>query len=97
MTTARDLKFLVGKLENACKVVRPGRSFLRRMIDLLRGVKSNRRLVRLNSSFRSDLLWWHHFLSGWNGVSALDGKYLKSAQPDVVVHCDASGFIGCAA
>ena len=65
VSTARELKSLVGKLENACKVVRPGRSFLRRMIDLLRGVKSNHRLIRLNSSFRSDLLWWHHFLSGW--------------------------------
>ena len=97
VTTARDLKSLVGKLENACKVVRPGRSFLRRMIDLLRGVKSNRRLVRLNSSFRSDLAWWHHFLSGWNGVSAVAEKYIESAHPDVVVHCDASGSIGCAA
>ena len=46
VTTARDLKSLVGKLENACKVVCPGRSFPRRMIDLLWGVKSNRRLVR---------------------------------------------------
>ena len=77
------------------KVVRPGRSFLRRMIDLLRGVKSNRRLIRLNSSFRSDLLWWHHFLSGWNGVSA--AVSLELVQPDVVVHSDASGSIGCAA
>eukprot|EP00731_Ephydatia_muelleri_P013916 Em0007g1226a len=91
----RDLRSLVGKLENACKVVRPGRSFLRRMIDLLRGVKSNRRLIRLNSSFRSDLLWWHHFLSGWNGVSA--AVSLELVQPDVVVHSNASGSIGCAA
>ena len=30
-------------------------------------------------------------------MSALAGKYLESAQPDVVVHCDASGSIGCAA
>ncbi|KAL5510124.1 hypothetical protein EMCRGX_G005615 [Ephydatia muelleri] len=89
------MRSLVGKLENACKVVRPGRSFLRRMIDLLRGVKSNRRLISLNSSFRSDLLWWHHFLSGWNGVSA--AVSLELVQPDVVVHSNASGSIGCAA
>ena len=88
VTTARDLKSLVGKLENACKVVRPGRSFLRRMIDLLRGVKSNRRLVRLNSSFRSDLAWWHHFLSGWNGVSAAAGKY--SSRPSQTWWCTAT-------
>eukprot|EP00731_Ephydatia_muelleri_P016296 Em0009g720a len=58
VTTARDLKSLVGKLENACKVVRPGR------------------------------LEWR--VSGGR-------KILESAQPDVVVHCDASGSIGCAA
>lgn len=31
----RDLKSLIGLLNHACKVVRAGRSFLRRMIDLL--------------------------------------------------------------
>ena len=67
IAVARDLKSLVGKLEKACKVVRPGRSFLRRMLDLLRGVHSNRRLIRLSEAFRSDVLWWHTFLEGWNG------------------------------
>ena len=33
-----DLESLVGKLQHACKVVRPGRTFLRRMFELLRGV-----------------------------------------------------------
>ena len=33
--TRRQLESLVGLLNHACKVVRPGRSFLRRMIDLL--------------------------------------------------------------
>lgn len=90
MTTARDLKSLVGKLKNACKVARPGRSFLRRMLALLHGVK-------YNSSFCSDVLWWHHFISRWNGVSALTGESDESAQQDVVVHCDASGSISCTA
>ena len=35
-STRRDLESLVGTLLHACRVVRPGRSFLRRMIDLLR-------------------------------------------------------------
>ena len=34
----RELESLVGLLNHACKVVRPGRSFLHRMIDLLRKV-----------------------------------------------------------
>ena len=33
--TRKDLESLIGHLNHACKVVRSGRSFLRRMIDLL--------------------------------------------------------------
>ena len=33
----QDLQFLVGKLQHACKVVRPGRTFLHRMFELLKG------------------------------------------------------------
>ena len=68
VTVARDLKSLVGKVEHACRVVRPGRSFMRTMLDLLSGVKSNHRHIQLSASFCSDLMWWHLFLS-WNGVS----------------------------
>ena len=95
VAVARDLKSLVGKLENACKVVRPGRSFLRHMLDLLHGVHSNRRLIRLSEAFRSDVLWWHTFLEGWNGISMI--PYGDSRPADVVVHTDASGALGCAA
>ena len=35
----KELKSLIGLLNHACKVVRSGRSFLRRMIDLLHGVQ----------------------------------------------------------
>ena len=34
----RELESLVGTLNHACKVVRAGRSFLRRMLDLLHGI-----------------------------------------------------------
>ena len=34
--TRRDLESLIGHLQHACRVIRPGRFFLRRMIDLLR-------------------------------------------------------------
>ena len=87
VAVARDLKSVVGKLENACKVVRPGRSFLRRMLDLLRGVHSNRRLIRLSEVFRSDLMWRHTFLEVWNGVSMI--PFGDPQLADVVVHTDA--------
>ena len=36
--TRKELESLIGLLNHACKVVRSGRSFLRRMIDLLHAV-----------------------------------------------------------
>ena len=68
----RELESLIGMLNHACKVVRAGRSFLRRMIDLLHSRSRNshqgRNLpFRLNVEFRADLAlffqryhWQHH-------------------------------------
>ena len=93
VTVARDLKSLVGKLEHACRVVRPGWSFLRRMLDFLKGVNSNHHLVRLSAAFRSN---WHVFRASWNKVSAIPLQNNKT--PEVVVYSDAFGSLqGCAA
>ena len=62
----RDLESLIGTLNHACKVVRSGRSFLRRMLDLLHGVLSHSTRshpIRLNREFRSDLMWWRMFVA----------------------------------
>ncbi len=66
--TKRELLSLIGYLQHACRVIKPGRSFLRRMIDLSAGVRALHHRVRLNAGFRSDLKWWHCFLPLWNGT-----------------------------
>ena len=61
----RELESLVGLLNHACKVVRPGRTFLRRMFDLLHAIPMHRlraHPIRLNREFRSDLAWWRTFV-----------------------------------
>ncbi len=65
----RQLLSLIGQLSDACRVVRPGRTFLRRMIDLSSVAKELHHRIRLNQAFRSDLSWWALFLERWNGVS----------------------------
>ena len=48
--------------------------FLRPMIDLLHSVphSPHKRIpIRLNTGFRSDLLWWSTFVNHWNGISVL--------------------------
>ena len=91
----RELLSLIGQLHHACKVVRPGRRFLRRMISLSTIAKELHHHIRLNSSFRSDLAWWYTFLESWNGVSIL--QVLHRQSPDTALWSDASGSWGCAA
>ena len=93
----RELESLVGLLNHACKVVRSGRSFLRRMIDLLHCAHHPPRRdvpIRLNTAFRSDLAWWQLFVSRWNGISFLP---TPSHLPVVEMATDASGSWGCGA
>ena len=90
--TKRDLQSLVGKLQHACKVVRPGRSFLCRMFELLRGTAKKQHFIRLNRSFHSDLRWWHLFLESWNGVAMMGSR---EWQPKIHLFSDVSGSFGC--
>ena len=93
--TRRELESLIGTLNHACKVVRSGRSFLRRMLDLLHGVSthpSRPHPIRLNREFRSDLMWWRAFVESWNGISFLSPPpHLRQLQ----MASDASGSWGC--
>ena len=93
----RELESLIGVLNHACKVVRCGRSFLRRMLDLLKGLpmrRSQPHPIRLNRSFRSDLAWWRLMAAEWNGVSFLGPP---SHLPIQRMASDASGSWGCGA
>ena len=93
----KELESLIGLLNHACKVVRPGRSFLRRMINLLHSVHRpphSRVPIRLNASFRADLAWWKEFIGRWNGVSYLPNPLHL---PTMEMASDASGSWGCGA
>ena len=59
----------LGHLQHACRVIRPGRSFLRGMIDLLRPPHRPHHYIRLNCQFRADLQRWETFASCWNGIA----------------------------
>lgn len=63
----RQLQSLIGKLNFICSVCRPGRTFLRRMLDLLKKARHPTHHLRLHSGFFKDLRWWIYFLSDWNG------------------------------
>ena len=91
--TRVQLESLIGKLHHACLVVWPGRTFLRRMINLLCAFRSRDHPIRLNVEFRLDLQWWIEFLDYWNGTSFI---LLPGLMPvaDLCVTSDAAGAIG---
>ena len=91
--TRRQLESLIGHLHHAAKVVWPGRTFLRRMIDLLCCFRTRDHPIRLNSEFQLDVQWWLDFLASWHGVSfwLFPGM---SAPTDVEVTSDAAGSLG---
>ena len=93
--TKRDLLSLAGQLQHAATVVRPGRTFLRRLFDLSATVQKPHHHLSLNRGARSDLAWWHEFLTDWNGVSLLVA--LGEQEPTVTLTSDASGTWGCGA
>lgn len=71
---------LLGHLQHAAKVVRPGRQFIRGMLSLLRVARKQHHYIRLNASFTADLRWRHTFAMEWNGISML--YQLKRHSPD---------------
>lgn len=84
---------MIGHLHHAAKVVWPGRTFLRRMIDLLCRLCKKDHLIRLNKEFQRDLQWWHQFLIKWHGVSVWLFPRNTPAG-DVEVSSDVAGSLG---
>lgn len=88
----RDLLSFIGLLHHAASVVRPGRAFIRNLIDASTTVDELEHWVHLNASAGADIAWWHTFLQAWNGISVMS--------PSAATTCitsDASGSWGCGA
>ena len=90
---AKDLESLIGKLQFACNVVRPGRTYLRRLIDLERKmIKAQTQgrwsPWRLDDEARADIRWWREFLVEWNGKSLLYEREWTAA-PKLLLYTDA--------
>lgn len=93
--TKRELLSLIGSLQHAATVIKPGRVFLRRLIDLSTVPKQLHYYVRLNQEARSDICWWAKFIEHWNGYGLLAA--VGGLLPSVAIQSDASGSWGCGA
>ena len=88
----RDLLSLIGLLNHAASVVRPGRTFLRSIIHASTTVDHLDHHVTLHAHARADIIWWHTFINRWNGISTL-----PKGIPTHFTYSDASGSWGCGA
>ncbi|XP_077977132.1 uncharacterized protein LOC144432735 [Glandiceps talaboti] len=62
-----ELQSLIGTLNFACRVIVPGRPFLRRLIDLTVGIKAKHHHIKLSQETKADLNTWKHFIGNFNG------------------------------
>ena len=89
----KELQSLIGLLNFACSVVLPGRAFLRRMIDLTKGVRKPYHHIRLTRQCKEDILLWLSFLNSFNGKSFfLSAKWLTSS--NIKLYTDSAGSLG---
>ena len=91
--TLREIQSLTGLLNFACSVVVPGRAFLRRLIDLTKGIKFPHHFIRLTKSVKADLVIWQSFLDEFNGRSF----FLSDVWNDsfsLNLYTDAAGSLG---
>lgn len=72
--SCKELESLIRLLNHACKVVRPGHSFLYQIIGLQHSTHCYQGIddaICLNMDFQADLAWWREFVRNWNGTSFL--------------------------
>jgi len=90
----KELQSLLGSLSFACRVIRPGRTFLRSIIELTKKLKRPYHRIKLTRGLKADLSIWSSFLDNWNGVSYFPCE--GQLDSELHLYTDASGNIGCA-
>jgi hypothetical protein len=93
--TLQELQSLIGLLVFTCAVVPLGRTFLRRLIDLTKGLKKPHHKRRLSIEARADFAAWSLFLEHFIGTSLfLDDIWQTSATLQLYTDGSGIGFGG---
>ena len=87
--TKQQLLSLIGKLSFICKVVQPGRIFLRRLINLSMSAKKLHHHINMNKQAIADIDWWCEFLPTWAQRSIIPETYHVTSS-DLKLFTDAS-------
>ena len=66
--TRQEIESLIGKLQFAARCVRPGRIFLARLINWLKGT-DRKQGYPIPTEAKKDIAWWYSYLREYNGIS----------------------------
>ena len=89
----KELQSLIGLLNFTCLVVVPGRAFLRRLIDLTKGVGKPHYHIRISQGARLDLDMWLRLLRDYNGRSFFLDDIWETSHT-LQLYTDSAGSIG---
>ena len=89
--TKQQILSLIGTLSYICKVVQPGRIFLRRLINLSTTVDKLHHHVTLNKEANADISWWLEFLPQWSRRTLIPESFSLSSD-DLYLYTDASKY-----
>ena len=89
--TKQQLRSLLGTLQHISACIRPGRTFLNRMLNMLRSFPPDSRQINLDSEFNKDLFWWATCLQEFNGTSII--AELDWSHPDAIFSTDSSSRV----
>ncbi|XP_069122414.1 uncharacterized protein [Argopecten irradians] len=87
--TLREMQSLIGALHFACRAVRPGRTFCRRLINSIKGLTQPHHRIRVTGEVKQDIEAWLYFFKGFNGVSVFLNKEWESSQ-DLCLYTDSA-------
>jgi hypothetical protein len=91
--TLKELQSLIGLLNFACRVIRPGRAFLRRMINLTCAFSNPTHHISINKEAKADMAAWLTFLSSYNGITVFPETDVSDSEL-LNLYSDAAGSLG---
>ncbi len=90
--TKRELLCIIGHLNFAMQIIKPGRAFISYLLQLAHSVKQLHHRVTLNQECLTDFNMWREFLMDWNCKSFFLEDEIAAAQMELFT--DAAASVG---
>ncbi len=93
VASKQDIASIHGRLSFVAQVAKPGRIFLRCMVEEMQMVHEMDNRVPLSAEFLAEVCWWRDLLPEWNGVSLIpDQQWTANADFDLWTDASMAGF-----